>query len=137
MNLGKQLTSVSNAASKQINPVNLKHWLLYPFLIGLFLSILIILVWSPKFNGTYKYYDCPQSNLKNDTNTKVVVDYKKDCVEKEASVAKKNLVIILLILLFIPSIVAGIGFNIGFAVSNPKMYTGIYATNLFKNAIKS
>ena len=32
MNLGKQLTSVSNAASKQINPVNLKYWLFYPFL---------------------------------------------------------------------------------------------------------
>ena len=47
MDLGKQLSSVSNAASQQINAVNLKHWLLYPYLIGVLLSLIIVLVWSP------------------------------------------------------------------------------------------
>jgi len=136
MNVGKQFTSLSNAASKQINPVNLIHWLLYPSLLGLLLAIIIILIWGPKFSGTYKYYQCPKSNLKKNENTKIIVDYKKDCVEKVGSVAKRNLIIILVLILLVPSIFAAIGFNIGFAVSNPKMYTGIYATNLLKNAVK-
>ena len=93
MNLGKQLENVSNVASKQINAINLIHWVLYPFIFGFLISILILMIWNPKFSGTYKYYDCPQST----NNSQIRInDYKKECVLKEGNVAKRNLILILM-----------------------------------------
>tara|TARA_Y100000389_G_scaffold204765_1_gene259492 strand:- start:19478 stop:19858 length:381 start_codon:yes stop_codon:yes gene_type:complete len=123
MSVAKNFTQIANAASQQINPVNIINWSLIPAGITLFITILLIVfVWGPKFNGSYEYQQC-KGNGRN-----------KKCVVKTGSLAKRNVMLILLLVLLIPSIIAGIGYKIGFTIANPKISAGIYATSAFSDA---
>ena len=131
-NIGKNITEIANSTSKQINPVNIITWALYPSLIGVLFCFLIIFLWKPKFNGQYTYYQCPPSDSKV---VRTREEYKKDCIEKKGSIAKRNIIIIIILFVVFPIFFASIGFNIGFAIQNPKIYTGIYGVKLAKSAI--
>ena len=52
---------------------------------GIALTIIIISIWQPKFEGTYEYNDC--SNARK-VNGKVVDT--DDCEKKEGNLAKRN-----------------------------------------------
>ena len=125
MGVGKQITEIADATSKQINAVNIITWVLYPALIGLLLTIIIIIfIWTPKFSGTFEYQQCQGKGGE------------QTCETKTGSRAKRNIVIICLMILIIPSIFGSLGFQLGFAINNPKMFTGIYATNAFVKAFR-
>ena len=57
-------------------------------------------------------------------------------VSLKKEVLKRNLVIILLLIIFIPAICAGMGYRLGFMISNPKIYAGIYATGSLVDTFK-
>tara|TARA_Y100000389_G_C17471158_1_gene531113 strand:+ start:6096 stop:6497 length:402 start_codon:yes stop_codon:yes gene_type:complete len=129
---GEKLTSVANAASNQISPVDLLKWAGIPAGIGLIIGIIIVLIWQPKFSGSYTYYKCPPSSSNDPRN----LEKDKDCEKKTGSVAKRNVIILVLMFILIPVIFAGIGFKIGFIINNPKIYAGVYATGLFRQSLK-
>ena len=131
----KSIGNVSNELGKQIKSVNLFHWAVLPSLIGVLLCFLIVFIWSPVFSGTYKYYDCPAEVNSGKRGSSRRKNY-DNCELKDGSLLKRNILILLVIFTVIPAIFAGIGYRIGFAISNPKLYTGIYATGFFMDQFR-
>lgn len=131
MSYAKEFTGLANAVSGQINPVDVKTWAILPAFIGLLFCCIIIIIWQPKFSGTYKYLDC--SNARK-VDGKVVDT--NDCTSKTGSVFKRNLVIILLLVLILPGIFAGLGYKLGFYIANPKIGAGIFGTGLLVDSFK-
>jgi hypothetical protein len=55
MTFSQNYTNVTNQLSKQINPVDISIWVFIPALFGIALTIIIMSIWQPKFEGTYEY----------------------------------------------------------------------------------
>ena len=55
MTFSQNYTNVTNQLSKQINPVDISIWIFIPALFGIALTIIIMSIWQPKFEGTYEY----------------------------------------------------------------------------------
>ena len=128
---GKEFTGLADAMSAQINPVDIRIWAILPALIGLLFCCVIIIIWQPKLSGTYKYLDC--SNARKVDGKVVDTD---DCTSKKGSVLKRNLVIILLLVLILPGIFAALGYKLGFYIANPKIGAGIFGTGLLVDSFK-
>ena len=131
MTWAQNYTNVTNQLSQQINPVDIRVWFLIPYFFGIALTIIIVSIWQPKFEGTYEYNDC--SNARK-VNGKVVDT--DDCEKKEGNVAKRNTFIILILFLIIPAIFGGLGYKLGFYIANPKLGAGIYASGLFFQGVR-
>lgn len=126
MSLLNNYVGVTNTISKQINPVNIFNWVFIPAIIGLFLCFIIIAVWQPKFSGTYTYREC-----KNDSRS----NGNRNCVEKEGDTFKRNVFTIIIMLFLFPSLFAGFGYRIGFAIANPKITAGLFAIDSAKDSL--
>ena len=120
MTFAQNYTSVTNQLSQQINPVDIRIWVFIPVLFGIALTIIILSIWQPKFEGTYEYDDCSDARKINGK----VVDT-NECVKKEGNLAKRNAIIILILFLLIPGIFGGLGYKLGFYIANPKIGAGI------------
>lgn len=116
MSFASNYAAVTNKLSSQINPVDIRYWAFLPAAIGLLLCLLIIAVWRPAFSGTYNYRQCQGKN-------------KTNCVDKVGNIGKRNMFIILIMFFLFPSMFAGIGYKIGFALANPKITAGIFAVD--------
>tara|TARA_B100000427_G_scaffold289117_1_gene264638 strand:+ start:306 stop:707 length:402 start_codon:yes stop_codon:yes gene_type:complete len=131
MTFAQNYTSVTNQLSQQINPVDIRIWVFIPVLFGIALTIIILSIWQPKFEGTYEYDDCSDARKINGK----VVDT-NECVKKEGNLAKRNAIIILILFLLIPGIFGGLGYKLGFYIANPKIGAGIYASGLFFQGVR-
>ena len=131
MTFAQNYTSVTNQLSQQINPVDIRIWVFIPVLFGIALTIIILSIWQPKFEGTYEYDDCSDARKINGK----VVDT-NECVKKEGNLAKGNAIIILILFLLIPGIFGGLGYKLGFYIANPKIGAGIYASGLFFQGVR-
>jgi hypothetical protein len=131
MTFAQNYASVTNQLSQQINPVDIRIWVFIPVLFGIALTIIILSIWQPKFEGTYEYDDCSDARKINGK----VVDT-NECVKKEGNLAKRNAIIILILFLLIPGIFGGLGYKLGFYIANPKIGAGIYASGLFFQGVR-
>ena len=114
MGFASEFGQVADQVESRIAPVNYVVWALLPALFGIILVFIILLVWRPKFSGTFKYRSCDKDG--------------KNCKDEIGKNSVKNLIIILLMFLFIPGSFAGIGYKVGFFVNNPRLGSGIWAT---------
>jgi hypothetical protein len=131
MTFAQNYASVTNQLSQQINPVDIRIWVFIPVLFSIALTIIILSIWQPKFEGTYEYDDCSDARKINGK----VVDT-NECVKKEGNLAKRNAIIILILFLLIPGIFGGLGYKLGFYIANPKIGAGIYASGLFFQGVR-
>ena len=118
MGFASEFGHVANQVESRIAPVNYVTWALLPAFFGVILVFIILLIWRPKFTGTYNYRSC--NGDKNDSG--------RTCQDRVGQNSIKNTIIILIMFLAIPSVFAGIGYKVGFFINNPRLGSGIWAT---------
>ena len=118
MGFASEFVGVADDVQNRIAPVNVITWRVIPALFGVLLVFIILIIWKPKFTGTYKYRSC--SGDKNDPG--------RFCETKTANHSTWSGIIIIILFLVIPSTFASVGYSLGFAINNPRVASGVYAT---------